>query len=160
VPVVKAIQELSKQNDTKDSIITQQQAQLTTLQTQVEQLNTIVSKLDQALSQCCTSYQSVTNTTTGTSQVASTTESPSLNQNYPNPFSQNTIITCYVPTSSQNPMIVIYNLQGQELKTFNLTNTGINQVTITGGTLAVGDYLYSLIISGQRIDTKKMTLTK
>ena len=161
VPLVKAVQELSKQNDTKDSVIAQQQQQLSTLQTSVDQLNTIVSKLDQALSQCCTSYQSTlgSSSSTGLNSIASN-EIPSLNQNVPNPFSENTTITCYVPSGSTNPIIAIYNLEGQELKTFTLANTGINQVVIGGGTLAVGDYLYSLIISGQRIDTKKMTLTK
>ncbi len=116
----------------------------------------MVSKLDIALSQCCTNYQS----TTGSSQNSiNNNNAPLLNQNIPNPFSQNTIISCYVPTTAKGASISIFDLNGQLLKSFTMPTTGFNQITITGGTLAAGDYLYTLFVDGQKIDTKKMTLT-
>ncbi len=147
---------MSAKSDSKDSIIAQQQAQLTSQQSEIDQLNTMVSKLDQALSQCCTNYQS---TTSVTSQPGATSDLPSLNQNVPNPFSQNTTISCYVPATAQNASIVIYDLNGQVLKSFTVPATGFNQVVVAGGTLTAGDYLYTLYVNEQKVDTKKMTLT-
>jgi hypothetical protein len=185
------IQQLSKNQNSEDSTIAQQQQQIDSLakqnsygqqiaaqtqqisnqqkqidsltkqssnqQSEIDQLNTMVSKLDIALSECCTNYQS---TTTGSSQTGNATnDAPYLNQNFPNPFSQNTTISCYVPTTAQNATIVIYNLNGQMLKSITIPATGYNQVVIAGGSLAAGDYLYTLYVNGQKIDTKKMTLT-
>jgi hypothetical protein len=97
------------------------------------------------------------NVTTGSSVIAT----PTVTTTYtvPNPFSQNTTISCYVPATSQNASIVIYDLNGQELKSFVVPATGFNQVVVAGGTLAAGDYLYTLYVNGQKVDTKKMTLT-
>jgi trimeric autotransporter adhesin len=64
-----------------------------------------------------------------------------------------------VPTTAKGASISIFDLNGQLLKSFNMPTTGFNQITITGGTLSAGDYLYTLFVDGQKIDTKKMTLT-
>ena len=73
--------------------------------------------------------------------------------------SQNTIISCYVPTTAKGASISIFDLNGQLLKSYTIPTTGFNQITVTGGTLAAGDYLYTLFVDGAKIDTKKMTLT-
>ena len=82
-----------------------------------------------------------------------------LLQNSPNPFNQNTIIRCYVPSSVKKAQLIIYNTDGQLIKSYSLTN-GMNNVTVTGGTLSSGQYLYSLLADGKKFDTKSMTITQ
>jgi hypothetical protein len=36
----------------------------------------------------------------------------------------------------------------------------MNQVTIDGGTLSSGQYVYSLVVDGKKVDSKQMVLTK
>jgi len=83
-----------------------------------------------------------------------------LKQNAPNPFSNNTIIQSYVPADAHQAQLLIYSSDGRQLKSYSLTNTGMNNVTISSGTLASGQYIYSLIIDGRKVDTKNMILTK
>ena len=83
-----------------------------------------------------------------------------LKQNAPNPFSKNTIIQTYVPADAHQAQLVIYNADGRQLKSYSLSNNGLNNVTINAGTLASGQYMYSLIVDGKLIDTKTMVLAK
>jgi hypothetical protein len=82
-----------------------------------------------------------------------------LLQNAPNPFNQNTTVSCYVPSSVKQAQIVVYNNAGQLVKTFSLNN-GNNNILISAGTLPSGQYAYSLLIDGKKADTKNMMLTK
>ncbi|MEP6467327.1 MAG: tail fiber domain-containing protein [Parafilimonas sp.] len=82
-----------------------------------------------------------------------------LLQNAPNPFVQNTSVKCYVPTSVQQAQLVVYNLSGQLIKSYSLTS-GMNTVTINAGTLSSGQYTYSLVADGKKVDSKSMIMTK
>ncbi|MCL2039791.1 MAG: tail fiber domain-containing protein [Bacteroidetes bacterium] len=81
-----------------------------------------------------------------------------LYQNNPNPFSEKTEIKFYVPESSSNAFICIYDMTGSELMKLNVTK-GYASVTINGSQLKAGMYLYSLIVDGKEVDTKRMILT-
>jgi len=83
-----------------------------------------------------------------------------LYQNAPNPFSSNTEISCFLPETTQQAVIYIYNLQGAELKSYSLTQTGYNSITVSGSELPAGMYLYTLVVDNEIIDTKRMILTK
>jgi hypothetical protein len=48
-------------------------------------------------------------------------------------------------------------MQGKMLKNFNVTKVE-ESVTLSGYELGKGLYLYSLIVNGQEIDTKKMII--
>jgi hypothetical protein len=81
-----------------------------------------------------------------------------LAQNVPNPFTSSTTIKYSIPANNV-AMIAVFNLNGKMLLQFpNLK--GANQITINGSTLQAGMYLYSLLVNGQEIITKKMILTK
>jgi myo-inositol-hexaphosphate 3-phosphohydrolase len=80
-------------------------------------------------------------------------------QNAPNPFSANTIIKCYVPSSVKQAQLVIYGMNGQLLKSYKLS-TGLNNVNMIAGSLASGQYRYSLMTDGKTVDTKSMVITK
>lgn len=82
-----------------------------------------------------------------------------LLQNAPNPFTQNTTVRCFVPDQVQQAKLVVYNMNGQLIKTYDLSK-GMNAVTITAGTLSSGQYIYSLLADGKKIDSKNMSLTR
>ncbi|TAG30431.1 MAG: T9SS C-terminal target domain-containing protein [Sphingobacteriia bacterium] len=86
------------------------------------------------------------------------TKSFMLAQNIPNPFTSTTTIKYSVPEKNI-AMIAVFDLNGRMLLQFpNLQ--GSSQVTINGSALQAGMYLYSLLVNGQEIITKKMILTK
>lgn len=83
-----------------------------------------------------------------------------LYQNLPNPFSQNTQIEYSLVPDAQNAMICIYDMNGSQLKCYNLDTSGVGVVTIDGSELRAGMYMYSLLVDGKLIDTKRMVLTE
>jgi len=85
---------------------------------------------------------------------------PILYQNTPNPFTANTEISCDIPTAFTNAFIYIYNLQGVELMSFPIVQTGYSTVTVFASALPAGMYLYTLVVDNQIVDTKRMILTK
>jgi hypothetical protein len=83
-----------------------------------------------------------------------------LYQNSPNPFSQTTIIKYFLPEVAENAMIYIYNMNGIQIKSLALQNKGEGNVTLTGSDLTAGMYMYSFVVDGVEIDTKRMILTQ
>jgi hypothetical protein len=83
-----------------------------------------------------------------------------LYQNTPNPFTADTEIRCYLPTSATQATLFVYNLQGAQLLDFTITRTGLNTITVYGSELPAGMYLYTLVVNNEIIDTKRMILTK
>ena len=83
-----------------------------------------------------------------------------LDQNIPNPFSSETKIGCFIPDESNSSTLYIYNMQGTQLQQYPLAGKGKQEVTINGNSFSPGMYLYSLVIDGKEIDTKRMILTK
>lgn len=86
--------------------------------------------------------------------------SAQLLQNTPNPFTHNTTIKYVLPADTREAAIHIYDMNGTEIVAFPIDTSGNGELTIDGGTLRAGMYLYSLIADGQLIDTKQMILTK
>lgn len=91
---------------------------------------------------------------------ANYTSTPKLYQNNPNPFSKSTVIGYELPLDTHEASIHIYDMNGTEFVAFSIETFGRGELTIDGGTLHAGMYLYSLIADGQLIDTKQMILTK
>ena len=83
-----------------------------------------------------------------------------LYSNIPNPFKEQTTISFFIPEASSRASIHIYNLQGKQIKQLNIESRGNGSVTINGYELTPGMYMYSLIVDGQEVDTKKMILTE
>ncbi len=89
----------------------------------------------------------------------------SLGQAYPNPFNPTTNIDFALPAAS-DVSLVVYNMLGQEVKTLvnGHRDAGVHSVTWDGTNdageqAASGIYLYRLV-SGDKVDTKKMVLMK
>ena len=82
-----------------------------------------------------------------------------LYQNSPNPFNGETVIKYSINEMQTSAMIVIYDLNGRELQK-HTAQKGSGIVTISVGTLVPGMYLYSLVVDGREVDTKRMVLDK
>ena len=80
-------------------------------------------------------------------------------QNVPNPFDENTYIEYIIPNKAKTAKLFVYNLLGEELRSFNILNKGKGSITIKGSEFKAGSYLYTLVIDNKEISTKKMILT-
>lgn len=96
-----------------------------------------------------------------TSSVSSTAFSRGniLYQNMPNPFNGQTTIRFSLAESTQNASICIFDLQGKLLKELPVSSD-MKQITVNSYELGKGMFLYSLLVNGQEIDTKKMIISK
>jgi len=125
------------------------------LKSQIASINEKLAQFDNSLQQCCFNYNQ---NTIGNEKQTIVTDKAMLQQNTPNPFSQNTSIKFYIPSTAKTAIIKVYTEQGVELKSFEITQKGVGEITITGNTFKAGTYIYQLIIDGQSIDAKKMQL--
>lgn len=83
-----------------------------------------------------------------------------LYQNTPNPFTSNTEIRFGLPDAVQSAAIYIYNMVGEQIESYDLTNNPDNKIVVESGHLTAGMYLYALVVNGKLIDTKQMILTE
>ncbi len=138
VPLVKGEQELSKQNDSLKSIVS-------SLQNQINELKAMmVSGNQSAMS----------------GQQLTVVSSASLEQNIPNPFTNNTTIGYSLPQKITAAQIIITDKSGKTLKAVTISGSGKGSLTVNASTLSSGAYQYSLIVDGRLIDTKQMVLAK
>ena len=84
----------------------------------------------------------------------------SLEQNFPNPFSQSTTIHYSVPQTFRSAKIVITDTSGRIFKQTTVSTPGAGSVMVEAGYLPAGAYFYSLYVDNTLVDTKKMVLTK
>ena len=82
-----------------------------------------------------------------------------LFQNAPNPFHEKTDIRFRIPEDSQNAFICIFDMTGKSIKQIPVTSA-MQSITIGGYELAAGMYIYSLIVNGQEVGTKRMILSR
>lgn len=81
-----------------------------------------------------------------------------LYQNNPNPFAANTEIQMEIPESYRQANVIVYNLEGKQLKNIEVSERGKTVVTISGNELDAGMYLYTLMVDGKVVDTKRLIL--
>lgn len=86
-------------------------------------------------------------------------DKPLLYDNVPNPFDTETVIKYYIPENSITASIFIYDLQGKEMKSFNISHKGNGSIIINASELYAGMFVYTLIVDNKIIDTKRMILT-
>ncbi len=82
-----------------------------------------------------------------------------LLQNHPNPFDGETVISVAANDNInyKNAYISIIDINGKEVKRLEINlNKGVNEVVYSHGYFAAGTYLYSLVVDGKTIDTKRM----
>jgi hypothetical protein len=129
VPLIKAVQELSKQNEAMKKELTELKALV-----KKSQASSVINPSESGQSQ--------------------------LFQNAPNPFNQSTTIKYSIEPTAKNATLTILSITGEKIREYNLTGKTQDEVLINAGELAAGTYIYSLIVDGSVIDTKKITLTQ
>ena len=82
-----------------------------------------------------------------------------LAQNTPNPFSERTTIRFTLPENAKNAFIYIFDMSGKMQKQIPVDNS-MESITIEGHELLAGMYIYSLVIGGKEVKTRRMILTK
>lgn len=87
-------------------------------------------------------------------------QSATLYQNAPNPFSSETEIRYYMPNNAGQASMLIFDMQGSLKKQMQITGKGNGSLTINASELPAGMYIYTLIVDGREIDSKRMILTK
>ena len=90
---------------------------------------------------------------------AAPTEEAILFQNNPNPFSRDTEIKVSLPETTGQATIIVYTLEGKQLKVIPILERGKIAVKILGNDISAGMYLYTLLVDNKVIDTKRMILT-
>jgi hypothetical protein len=105
VPLVKAVQELSKENEE--------------LKKKDEDLRKEVAELRQMMLELKNGNTNTINSISGT-----------LEQNSPNPFTSSTAIRYYVPQSATSARLTFTNAKGQLVKTISLSNRGTGQLNL------------------------------
>ncbi len=82
-----------------------------------------------------------------------------LYQNAPNPTNSSTSIDCYLDSQVSKAVIAVYDLNGLQLKEYPVYHQGKNTITIEANEFKPGIYMYSLLVEGKLIDTKRMVVT-
>ena len=94
------------------------------------------------------------------SQIADDFLRNALYQNKPNPFTTSTSIAMSLRSDVAQAVVYIFDMQGNMLRSIPVNDRGNVSVTIEGGDLNAGMYIYSLIADGKEIASKRMILTK
>jgi hypothetical protein len=163
IPInTQAIIELNQKVESRDATIAKQQ-------TTIDDLNTRLTKLEKCLSgilpSLCQMSQSIieTNDVKQQEQLHAQLSIKLLNrgaivldQNVPNPFSEQTVINFSIPESVQKAQILFYNPEGKMIQSVNVSERGLGSLTVFGSDLSGGLYTYTLVADGQIVATKKM----
>lgn len=118
---------------------------------QQETINALVTELDNV-------RKDLSNIRSSRVETAGVTAT--LEQNIPNPSSASTSISYFIPETTADAVIMVFDMNGQLIKKFDLREKGKGSIVINAGELTAGMYMYSLIADDKEVDTKRMILTK
>jgi len=82
-----------------------------------------------------------------------------LYQNVPNPFQEKTVIRFKLSDDAKDASVCIFDMSGKLLKKLPVSK-GMESVSVNGYELGEGMFLYSLLVNGREIDTKRMILSE
>lgn len=137
VPLVKAVQELSVENEKLKS-------EIETFKSEIAQVKALLSK----------QQSSIVSNSTG--KIASVC----LGQNFPNPFYNSTRIDYVLSGKFTSAKIIITDQSGKVLKEEKISGSGKGVVNTNLAMLPSGTYVYSLFIDGVPVETKQMIVVK
>lgn len=151
-----SVKNLQENNDKLANELSEVRAENEQLQSKMTMLMDRLDRLDATLQQCCAQ---------NSFDRTGTIDSPAfdgavLEQNDPNPFDGTTTIRYQLPNQSNHAEIVISSIEtGSKLTVFTLKNNS-GSVVVNAQNWASGTYLYSLIIDGKIVVSKKMSLIR
>ena len=123
-------------------------------QKEITQLKSRLSEIENMALACCSINSAKQQ------QKVSTHDMSYLYQNEPNPFTSSCTIKYFVHDEAKKTSIYIYNLNQQVVLRFENLSIGIGTVNVSANSLPAGNYIYTLQVDGQKIDSKILTVTK
>ncbi|MBP5380529.1 MAG: T9SS type A sorting domain-containing protein [Bacteroidaceae bacterium] len=122
----------------------------------IRELSAKVATLEQQLSSESQSDANVKGEVTAIEDAFSDIDMVTMSQNRPNPFSQSTVISLTVPETASRATINIYDMNGKQVQTVEVSDRGATNITVYAAGLTPGMYIYSLIVDGKIRATRKM----
>ena len=141
-PLVKAVQQLSKENDSLKEENASLQSQMNEMKAAIQ----IIAKKE--------------GVDVSSASINTSITSAALAQNIPNPYNHTTSIAYNLPASFSSAQIIVTDITGKTLKTINVSGNGKGVLHLDASTLSSGSYNYSLYVDGKLISTKQMILSK
>ena len=139
--------------NTKIDSISKQNISLVSI---IESLTSRLSALEQAM-KMTSGNTSITNG----SSINASSKQAYMEQNSPNPFSENTLVKYFIPENINTAKVaVISSDNAHEIVSFTINQKGSGNLIISGNTLTPGNYILQLIVDGMVVDTKKMLLIR
>ena len=123
----------------------------------VQSINELNAEIELLKSQKNELMVNASRTTTGRDDISFSRNV--LYQNTPNPFKEQTSIRLSLADDTQSASICIFDMTGKMLKSLPVS-TGDTSVSLNGWELGEGMFLYTLIVNGKEIDTRRMIITK
>jgi hypothetical protein len=125
----------------------------------IEKQQSVIDKQQQQIDELKELIKKIVASNSSDAKAVDVSTGAYLMQNSPNPFSENTIVKYYVPSAIKQAQLVIYDMNGKMIKSYKLS-PGINTVNMVAGSLAPGQYNYSLLADGEKVDSKSMVIIK
>ena len=144
VPLVKAVQELSQENDELKKQNEAQQETNSDLQKRLAKLEAIMN---------------VQQTSGSRKLETSNSNNALLGQNIPNPFNNTTAVSYSLPVQFVYAKIIVRDGTGRTVKEVKLSGSKGN-INLDASLFSPGIYQYSLYADGKLLDTKQMILAK
>jgi len=131
VPLVKAVQELSTEN---------------------EELKSRLAKIEQMIG--------AANSTTGSDALNIKLSDAALEQNIPNPLVTATAIRYKLQSGVKKAELVIKDMTGKTIQQITLGTNTSGVINIDASSIGSGVYTYSLVADGRVIESKRMVVAK
>jgi hypothetical protein len=148
MPLVKSVQQLSKQDTELQKENAKQDSVIAALQKQIAALTAAKANGSGTLSTGETAAAQDVNLKDGQSVV--------LDQNVPNPFAEQTVIGYFLPEDTQKAQMLFYNAMGKLIQSTDLQEKGKGSLNVFASDLSNGTYTYTLVVNGKVVETKKM----
>ena len=94
--------------------------------------------------------------TTGIEETPNDIDMVRMDQNKPNPFSESTVIGLNIPEKTQKANIFIYDLSGKQIQNVPVAERGDTNITVYASDLGAGMYIYTLVVDGKVVVTRRM----
>jgi|GEM_PF-5583521 len=83
-----------------------------------------------------------------------------LDQNFPNPYDEQTAIRFFIPESVAKAELQIISAEGRLMRTIAIDARGEGKQVLQARALQAGSYFYALVLDGQPMATRQMLLLK
>lgn len=94
--------------------------------------------------------------TTGIEETPNDIDMVRMDQNKPNPFSESTVIGLNIPEKTQKANMFIYDLSGKQIQNVPVAERGETNITVYASDLSAGMYIYTLVVDGKVVVTRRM----